>query len=295
MITHVSVASENAFVLPIHGITPKESLLLRSVTGLNPPDVDLFIGDYARDGGYYHGRRVGKRNIVLTIDLNPNPALGETVQGWRDFLYKAFFDPQIEGDYLRLNLYDDLGRELYVVGYVDKFDDDMFSENTTVMISMICPDPYIRQAGFTTLWNGSGWITVPFNYHGSAEVGFEVELPILSSTSQLVLSNNSKSITVTYPFVPGNTVYVNTNRGARDILMANSVEVEARSSMTVVDRWKELESGGFTTSLISGLSSSSRWIELHSQNNSMNVHGHEANDGRVVIQTLAYQESYWGV
>ena len=70
---------EQALSLPILGLTPKDSLLLRKVTGLNPPDVNLFIGDYSRDGGTYQGRRVESRNVVLTIDLNPNPALGDTV------------------------------------------------------------------------------------------------------------------------------------------------------------------------------------------------------------------------
>lgn len=98
MITQIDLMSENAIDLPIIGITPKTSLLIKKIDGLDPPDRVLFIGDYSQDGGLYQGRRVSKRNVVITIDLNPNPALGETVESLRDKLHRAFIDPQVEGD-----------------------------------------------------------------------------------------------------------------------------------------------------------------------------------------------------
>src|SRR5690606_37276924 len=97
-------AGEQALALPLVGLTPKDPLLVRDVTGLNPSDFELYIGRFARDGGNYQGRRVVERNIVMTIDLNPDPALGQTVSSLRQQLYKIFINPMVDSDYLRLIL-----------------------------------------------------------------------------------------------------------------------------------------------------------------------------------------------
>ena len=289
MLTKIDVDSENAFFLPILGVTPKDSLLIRQVTGLNSADINLFIGDYARDGGIYQGRRVGNRNIVLTIDLNPNPALGETVSGLRELLYKAFLDPQVDADYIKLAFHDDTGNVRYLVGYTEKIETDIFSPETTVQISIICPDPYLRDEVETTLENTPGWITVPpFTYQGTADTGFEVEIVINTATPTLTLSNNSVTDTTTDPlynqgrmiitrdFVVGDSVYINTNRGSRDIILTPS-------------------GGGDPISLIGGLSPLSPWLELHSQSNVMKVAGATPTSVVAAITSLKYRPAYWGI
>ena len=184
MLTQIDVMSDDAFELPILGVTPKNSLLIEKVTGLNPPDRSLFIGDYSQDGGIYQGRRVGSRNVVFTINLNPNPALGETVASLRESLYKAFIDPQVEGDYLKLLLRDEDDREIYLVGYCEKFESDIFDASTLCQISMICPDPYLRDNQDTIVSHPSGYVQFPFTYQGSAETGFVVRIYVTVPTDK---------------------------------------------------------------------------------------------------------------
>lgn len=265
---------EQALALPILNLTPKDSLLLSKVTGLNPPNVNLFIGEYSRDGGIYQGRRVESRNVVLTIDLNPNPALGETVAGLRDLLYKTFMDPQVSADYSQLILREDDGRSRYLVGYAETFESEIFSKETTVQISMLCPDPYIRDLQETVLSDEFGWLTVPFEYGGTAETGFEVTINVNTATPALTLANNGRTMVVTYPFLPGDVVYFNTNRGSRQITLTRS---------------------GLQTPLFAQLSPLSRWLELHSQANSMTVYGLSPSVRPAGIMQLAYTATYWGV
>jgi hypothetical protein len=266
---------EQALALPILGVTPSESLLIRKVTGLNPPDIDLFIGDYARDGGTYQGRRVGNRNVVMTMDLNPNPALGETVSGLRDLLYKTFVDPLVDADHLELVLHDDEGRTRNLYGYTETFETEIFDIETMAQISLICPDPYIRDLDETTLTNPSGtWVTVPFTYNGTAETGFYVQVNVTANTPKLTLKNNNKTMVLTYPFLAGDVVYIDTNRGSRNITMV-------RSSVTYP--------------LIAYLDVLSPWLELHSQTNTMSVYGTLSTDLVAGVKTLKYRASYWGV
>lgn len=293
-------ASRKKLELPILGITPKNSLLLRKVTGLNPPDVDLFIGDYARDGGFYGGRRVGKRNVVMTIDLNPNPALGETIGGLRETLYKVFNDPLVNADYVELVLWDETGRSRNLAGYTEKFETEIFDIETMAQISMICPDPYIRELRETELGNPSGtWVSLQANYPGTAETGFEVEIWISAVSSTLNLRNNGQAMTIAGSYASGDVVYINTNAGYRDIRKAVLQDVidmkDDHPYEKISQIWARLTAAGLAKPLIGGLSSASRWLEFHSQVNSLNVHGAATTDLVGGIRTLVYRPSYWGV
>lgn len=328
MLTQIDVDSENAFFVPILGATPKDSLLIRKVTGLGPPDIQLFIGDYARDGGIYQGRRVGNRNVVLTVDLNPNPALGETIAGLRELLYKAFVDPQVDADYIKLTLHDDEGNTRYLVGYTEKFETEIFDVDTMAQISIICPDPYIRDdtetvvapADYLTNPN-SGWTTVPFAYAGTAETGFEVEILITVATSTLTLENNGKKMIINRAFAVGDRVLIGTVRGSRYVTTAtglggNPLPFVAGQNYVVNDlviyngdiykMTTDLNDGlapdvsttewtKQSTSIIAYLTSTSPWLELHSQANTLKVYGAASSNIVATIRSLAYVQSYWGM
>lgn len=274
MLTRVDVNSENAFFVPILGATPKTSILLRKITGLNPPDPSLFIGDYSRDGGIYQGRRVGNRNIVLTMDLNPNPALGETIPGLREMLYKAFLDPQPDADYIQLTFHLDDGRILSAVGYTEKFETEVFDVETMAQISIICPDPYFRDTADTLLTHPNGWTTVPFTYQGSAETGFTVFIHVLANTPTITLENNGKTMVLNRTFLAGDDITISTVRGARVL---------------------SITSGGVTKSILASLTPTSTWLELHSQANTLKVYGATTADLVATVRQLKYRQAYWGI
>lgn len=267
-------SGEQALALKILDLSPKDSLHVRKITGLDPPGIDLFIGEFSRDGGLYQGRRVPSRNPVITFDIRPNYANGETVAGWREILYKIFLDPRVDADYSQIILREDDGRSRYLVGYAEKFETEIFDIETMCQVSLICPDPYIRDLQETVLTDPFGWLTVPFTYGGTAETGFEVSITITNNTPTLTLVNNGKTMVVTYPFLVGDVVYFNTNRGSRNITVTRA---------------------GVTTTLIAQLSPSSRWLELHSAANSMGVYGATPAVRPAGIRSLTYTAAYWGI
>ncbi len=229
----------------------------------------------------------------MTIDLNPNPALGETVQGLRDVLYKTFMDPLVDADYVELVLHDDDNNLRNLYGYTEKLETEIFDVETLAQISMICPDPYIRDVVETVLTNASGtWLLVPFTYGGTAETGFEVEVQITSNVGVLNLTNNGKTMVITDTFLAGDVIYVNTNRGSRDVRKATITQADAirtaHPTWTLNEVWTELIRLGQGLPMISKLSSTSPWLELHSLTNTMTVN---ASTG---IKRLVYRASYWG-
>lgn len=263
-----------AIALPIVGLTTRNSLLLRKVTGLSPADRELFIGDYARDGGTYQGSRVGKRNVVMTIDLNPNPAESETVDSLRALTDKVFMDPLPDADHLQFVFHCDNADARYLVGYAEKITDDIFSSDTMRQISVICPDPYIRNLYETSFESTLGWATVPFSYTGTAETGFELSIKITNATSALTVENNGQTMVFTYSFEPDDIVYINTTPGSRSATVTRA---------------------GITTSLIGALNPLSRWIQLRASNNTLKLYGLTTSNIIAVVQNLTYRAAYWGL
>lgn len=289
-----------SLALPILGVNLTESLLLREVSGLNPPAIDLFIGEYARDGGFYGGRRVGQRNVVLTVDLNPNPALGESTQGLRELLYRIFIDPAVREDHLQLLLHDEDGGERSLYGYVDTFETELFTTETVAQISIVCPDPYIVDAVETELRSPTGtWLVVPFTYAGTAETGLEAEIYMTADHGTLNINNNGFVMSLNHPFLINDVVYVNTKRGSRQIRTATLTALnDTRNSwpqLTTAQIWEKLVENGYTTSLLSKLSLTSPWLELHDPNNKLRVYGSTFTDSVAGIKSLTFRPTYWGV
>jgi hypothetical protein len=332
VLTQIDVMSDNAIELPILGVTPKSSFLIQKVTGLNPPDRNLFIGDYSQDGGIYQGRRVGNRNVVFTINLNPNPALGETVSSLREKLYKAFIDPQVEGDYLKLLLRDDSNDHRYLVGYCEKFETEVFDVETACQISLICPDPYIRSDQDTILTNESGWITVQFPYEGTAETGFNVRIYITSVTEELTISNNGKTMMLKTPsgepYQVGDLIVISTVRGERSISWTRPSELTSEPTEFVIGYgynpgynvfygsgvWEAVDPilgtatditmipslstdywNYVSTPIMAHLQPKSDWLELHSTQNVFNVYGSDPSNEVAAVRYLKYTSAYWGV
>jgi len=277
MLTQIDVECDNPFTMSVLGARPRDSLILQSVTGLGPPDKSLFVGDYARDGGVYTGRRTLTRNPVLTIKINPNFGNGETVDGWRDILYRTFNDPFVDGDDVTLVLHDDIKPLRQLTGYCEKFEGELFDQETVSQISLICPDPYIRDVAETAVTppeGAAGWQTVPFVYAGTAEAGFEITIEIQATTSTLTLDNNGRQMVLTYPsFLTGDVVYINTKPGERQI---------------------KLTRGGVDYDVLYTLYSESPWLTLHSQSNSLQVYGVSDTNFVAAITSLKFTQLWWG-
>lgn len=288
MLAKIYVDSENSFVIPVLGATAKDSIVIRKVTGLSPPDVNLFIGEFSRDGGIYQGRRVVDRNVVLTMELNPNPALGETVAGLRQFLQKNFMEPDLESDFIKLRFEEDSGRVMYAVGYAEKFEGELFETDTFVQVSLVCPDPYLRNNVEQVLQEPSGWPALIFAYDGTAEAGFEATVYINAATSSLTLTNNTTTdnplsavfnrgrMVIDRDLAVGDVVTINTTRGERAIMLT-----PAGTALSIP--------------LVSNLSPRSTWLQLRAIANNMRVYGDTPEDLVASIRRLRFRPAYWGL
>lgn len=276
MLTRVDVQSENPFYLEIRNAKPSDSIIVEKIEGLDPPDINLFVGDYARDGGAYGGRRVPPRSVTITLALNPNYQEGETVSGLRKLLYKAFLDPFVTADSLNFILHDDIDADRFIQGYTDKFEGDPFSDDTTVRISLLCPNPYIKDVD-TTEFAASG-PTYPFDYEGSAETGIVIAAQFTTSVSFVTFDLNDVKMFIDYDFAADDILLIDTRRGSRKIQVERTVGPDTT-----------------VTNILYAKTAESTWLELHSLSNILKVYGDTTSDIVANLTDISFQAQHWGI
>lgn len=272
MLQQVILQSSSPMTLDIDNADPDELIILKSISGLSPADLTLFTGDFARDGGYYQGRRATKRNPVFNLKLNPNYVDDISVSDARELLYRVFLEPQSLTDGLQVTLIDDRKPDRYFVCYTEKWDGELFEQKPVAVISTICVDPYLRSVNETVGDNPGGWVSTPFAYDGSADTGIEVTMKVTSITNQVVMDINGQKMTLSKPsnFAINDIIVINTTTGSRKITL-NGADVMAL------------------------LTASSKWIGLTNPDVVLSTYGTVPADGKAVITGYKFRSAWWGV
>ena len=107
---------------------------VRSIEGIGPPKGNVNYTEIASgDGGQFNSARASIRNITMQLGLMPVP----TVEESRHRVYKYFpLDQQVT---LR---FETDKRLCEITGWVEECEPDIFSDDETIDISIVCPDPY---------------------------------------------------------------------------------------------------------------------------------------------------------
>lgn len=118
-------------------------LYVKSVEGLGPGNATVSINEIASiDGGVFGSARKSSRNIVLTLGMMFCPLI-------EDARHKTYqFFPLKKP--IRLIVTTDY-RTTYIDGYVESNEPDIFSEEETTQISILCPNPWFYDIGNSSL------------------------------------------------------------------------------------------------------------------------------------------------
>lgn len=140
MIKSITVENPKKESLVLELSNPEPSgLYVKSVEGLGPGKSTVNVNEIATsDGGVFASSRMGARNIILTLGM----MFGPTIEDSRHKTYKYFpikkkVKLTIETDY-RISI---------IEGWVESNEPDIFSEEETAQISIICPNPWFYDTG----------------------------------------------------------------------------------------------------------------------------------------------------
>lgn len=117
-------------------IDDESGIFITSVDGLGPQKADVKISDYVHlPGGIYNSSRITVRNIVV----NAYYTYAKDVESARLQSYHYF----PIGDKIRI-LVETSQRKVYIEGYVESNEPQIFEEMASVQVSILCPNPFFR-------------------------------------------------------------------------------------------------------------------------------------------------------
>lgn len=241
-------------------LTQDESIYqVVNVEGFTPPKAEIVTIDVANmDGQRFKSSRLDVRNIVLTIQINGD------VETNRIKLYDFFDCGQKSKIY-----YSNGSRKVYIDGYTENFECELFSNSQSAQISIICPEPHWKSlySIFVDISQSFGAFEFPFAIEsegiefetfidkrevnvvneGDSSCGLIITLTalgdeIINPTIWNVKTQEFMSLNLTLNV--GDYVVINTNKGSKSIFkFENGVRTNVISSLKNGSSWLQLGKG----------------------------------------------------
>jgi hypothetical protein len=139
MLTDVHVASPGPGVpyLSLGAFYPNDNpIFIKDIAGLEPVKAEITTATSNQDGDLFQNARLGKRNIVFQLGLNPN-WIDQNMSSLRHMLYRYF----LPTFWRQLWFYSDNMPTVNIWGNVESFEPNMFSQDPEIQISVLCPRP----------------------------------------------------------------------------------------------------------------------------------------------------------
>lgn len=231
------------YAVTISGITSAKAAVNFSTAGIN-------------DGSRYNSSRRENRNIVLQIRPLRN------VEKNRIALYRVFRTGKQVEFYFKNG-----SRDVFIAGYVEHVDGDLFRLGQSLQVSIICNDPSFK-ALHETVVGVSGVIPlftfpfaidaagIPFSeiekkietnvfYEGEIESGIIIEMLALNNCSNpMIYSASGDSFKLDIDLIEGDTLIINTNPGEKSVtLNRGGAVINALNSIKEYPTWFVLQPG----------------------------------------------------
>lgn len=250
-----------------------------SIQGLNPPSAHLNTSSVAGlDGAMFNSARLNTRNIVITAKIN-----GDVEQN-RQILYRYCPTKEKVRFYFTNN-----NRNVYIDGYVENVECDLFTNDERMQISIICPQPYFMDISDTEV-NGSsvtGLFTFPFTiesdtpipfseyvldntidlYNDSEnEIGVIIDIDVEEDVSSILIRNTGTgdTFTLSYAFEEGDHITIDTIKGQKSVtLLRNGIYSNLFSAMQRGSVFFQLAAGdNFFSYVVDGDASNNNSITI---------------------------------
>ena len=282
MLRRLEVFSSNpsAPELPLGGFMPNDDpVQVRHIDGLEPVTAEVASTAFASGRGeLLQGSSIGKRNIVLTLGLNPN-WVDQTMTTLRHLLYRYLL-PEA---WTKLRFFSDELPTVDIEGIVESFQPNIFSQDPEIQVSVLCHKPDFIEADATIIEGtvDDGTTEYVFDYVGTVDTGFELRVDRTvanpSYTGGFTIVNRAP---VDPQLFEVNPVTVDTTKYFKLSTVRNAKRV---STIAVAD--------GETTNLLSGVTDESVWPHLEPGENVVTVEASEPGQA----WTLAYFNRFGGL
>lgn len=224
---------ENARGAIVHLTQNESNYQIINIGGLNPPSAQINTTKIAgMDGTRFNSASLNQRNIVFTIRLQGD------IETNRLYLYSFFRSKEPCKIY-----YKNHSRDVYIEGYVETVECDLFTNNEIMQISVLCPNPYFKgmEEIITDISKTVGAFSFPFaidppgvafsvldtslvtNVLNQSEsgTGVIIVIDVLDAVHTIQLNNvtTGEIFTLEYAFVERDRIVIDTNKGNKSVIL----------------------------------------------------------------------------
>lgn len=204
-----------------------------SIQGLNPPNAQINTSKIAGlDGSRFNSSTMNERNLVITLKLRGN------IERNRINLY-SFFRPK---EWCKFYYQNGL-RDVYIEGYTESVECDLFTNKEIMQVSILCPNPYFKslseiiddvsksQAAFKFPFaisvSGVEFSTMDASKvtnvanDSDSETGVIIEIDVIGNCNTIKINNvtNGENFTLNYVFLEGDKIIIDTNKGNKSVTL----------------------------------------------------------------------------
>lgn len=272
-VTKVEARNNNGDLLVLELEDISDGLVVQEIGGLGPVKASVVSSSFAQlDGSDYQNSSRAERQITIKLALEPD-YVSTSVYDLRDRLYDFFMTEAEVG--LRLYLINDLVVD--TTGRVEEFDPDIFTQEPTADITILCFDPDFISTSPVEIEGDtvSDTTETTVNYPGTSPTGFLFTLEVDRTLSAFTI----------YHRTPGGALYsmdVEASLLAGDIVKISTVNRQKYATLT---------RSGMTTSLLNGVSVQSSWFQLVRGANTLRAYA----TGAAIPYTVEYTPRYGGL
>lgn len=256
--------------------------IVKDIEGLGPVKATVVSSSFANmDGEQYHSSRRESRNIIVKLGLDPDYAVS-SVYDLRAELYN-FFMPKTQAK-LRFNLFDkfsdsyiDQYLDLEINARIESFEQEMFTKDPAVDVSLLCFDPEFIDPDPVTFegMTVDDLSETVLNYRGSIETGVVFT----------ILPDREMTDFAIYHRPPDDSL------NTVEFTQALEDGDELKISSVMGDKYASLKRAGVESSALYSITPQSGWLELFPGDNNLRVYS----DGAPVPYTIEYTKKYGGL
>lgn len=234
-----------------------QNYIVTDVQGLTIPQI---INNTASggtvDGAFYNSSRMETRNIVITVRL-----VGD-IEGNRQRLYKMFSLKRPNTIFFK-----NANRDLKIVGYVEVIEGNLFVQDESIQISIICPRPYFED--LNTLYTELAVVVRMFEFPFAIEATDPIPFSEIDQYPVATVYNSGDvetgcnfHVEVITSVIGGITIYNTTTQEFfgvdKSMFAGDSLDIcTIAGKLSVI-----LTHNGQQTSVLNQITSGSTWLKL---------------------------------
>ena len=240
-------------------LTHNQNYSVLDIQGLNPPSATINTSETTLfDGAKYISSKANMRSLNLSVAINHNAETNRLA------LFKIIKTNQ------KVTLFYKNGqRDIFIDGYIENIEVDYFAKKQVVSISILCPEPYFKNAkeiindvslivaNFHFPFAITADAPIPFSYYdtnlevnvvnvGDTVCGVTIRIEVTGDVVNPKIFNRDTRdfFGVNYVFKAGDDVVINTQRGRKSVaLFRDGKENNIFNHIEKGSTWLQLDIG----------------------------------------------------